>query len=39
MRIADGNMDDLNRDGRVDTGDAQYLLALAEDLDHSTEWG
>jgi hypothetical protein len=35
----DGNMDDLNRDGRVDTRDAQYLLAIAENLDHSMEWG
>ncbi len=35
----DGNMDDLNRDGRIDTRDAQYLLAIAEDLDHSMEWG
>lgn len=35
----DGNMDDLNRDGRIDTRDAQYLLAIAEDLDHSREWG
>ena len=35
----DGKMDDLNRDGRIDTGDAQYLLSIAEDLDHSAEWG
>ena len=35
----DGTMDDLNRDGRIDTADAQYLLSIAEDLDHSTEWG
>ena len=35
----DGNMDDLNRDGRIDTGDARFLLDLAEGIDHSAEWG
>src|ERR1051325_3635044 len=35
----DGNMDDLDRDGRVDAGDARYLLDIAERLDPSSEWG
>lgn len=35
----DGQMDDLNGDGKVDAGDAQYLLHIAEAIDHSTQWG
>lgn len=35
----DGNMDDVNRDGRVDTSDARFLLGVAESIDHSKEWG
>jgi hypothetical protein len=35
----DGNMDDVNRDGRVDTGDARFLLRVAEKIDKSAEWG
>ena len=35
----DGNMDDVNRDGRVDTNDARFLLRVAEQIDNSAEWG
>ena len=35
----DGNMDDVNRDGRVDTSDARFLLRVAEQIDQSEEWG
>jgi hypothetical protein len=35
----DGRMDDLNRDGRVNSSDARFLLRLAEDIDNSSEWG
>jgi Peptidase M15 len=35
----DGNMDDVNRDGRVDTADARFLLRVAEEIDNSEEWG
>lgn len=35
----DGNMDDVNRDGRIDTGDARFLLRVAEKIDESAEWG
>ena len=35
---ADGSMDDVNRDGRIDTGDARFLLRVAETIDHSPEW-
>jgi hypothetical protein len=35
----DGSMDDVNRDGRVDTADARFLLRVAESIDNSTEWG
>lgn len=35
----DGNMDDVNRDGRVDTSDARFLLRIAEQIDNSDEWG
>lgn len=36
---ADGKMDDVNRDGRVDTGDARFLLRVAASIDESKEWG
>lgn len=38
---ADGNgeMDDINRDGRVNQADASLLLNVAEQLDESAEWG
>ena len=35
----DGKMDDVNRDGRVDTSDARFLLRVAEKIDNSDEWG
>ncbi|HYR29703.1 MAG TPA: D-Ala-D-Ala carboxypeptidase family metallohydrolase [Thermoanaerobaculia bacterium] len=35
---ADGNMDDVNRDGRIDTGDARFLLKVAAQIDDSKEW-
>ena len=35
----DGNMDDVNRDGRIDTGDARFILRVAEKIDNSAEWG
>lgn len=35
----DGNMDDVNRDGRIDTGDARFILKVAERIDNSREWG
>lgn len=35
----DGNMDDVNRDGRIDTGDARFILKVAERIDNSQEWG
>ncbi|HKR66458.1 MAG TPA: D-Ala-D-Ala carboxypeptidase family metallohydrolase [Thermoanaerobaculia bacterium] len=35
----DGNMDDINRDGRIDAGDARLLLHVAEGIDESPEWG
>jgi Peptidase M15 len=34
----DGNMDDVNRDGRIDTGDARFILRVAEQIDNSREW-
>ncbi|HUR79494.1 MAG TPA: D-Ala-D-Ala carboxypeptidase family metallohydrolase [Thermoanaerobaculia bacterium] len=34
-----GKMDDINRDGRVDTNDARFLLRVAESIDNSTQWG
>lgn len=33
-----GTMDDINKDGRVDTGDAEFLMKIAEEIDRSTEW-
>jgi hypothetical protein len=33
-----GAMDDINRDGRVDSGDAKFLLKIAETIDKSKEW-
>ena len=35
----DGKMDDVNRDGRVDTSDARFILRVAEQIDQSREWG
>ncbi|MCM2315081.1 MAG: D-Ala-D-Ala carboxypeptidase family metallohydrolase [Thermoanaerobaculia bacterium] len=35
----DGRMDDLNRDGRVNQRDAALLLAVAEEIDDSADWG
>jgi len=35
----DGNMDDINSDGRVDKHDAVALLNVAEKIDQSAEWG
>lgn len=34
-----GHMDDVNRDGRVDTGDARFILRIAEEIDNSPKWG
>jgi hypothetical protein len=31
-------MDDLNRDGRIDSSDARFLLRVAETIDTSAEW-
>lgn len=38
-RNQDGNMDDINSDGRVDKHDAVALLKVAETIDQSAEWG
>lgn len=35
----DGRMDDINRDGRVNQRDAALLLAVAEEIDDSADWG
>ena len=35
----DGAMDDVNRDGRVDTSDARFILRVASKIDESPEWG
>lgn len=35
----DGNMDDVDRSGRVDSNDAKFLLKIAEKIDNSREWG
>lgn len=35
---ADGRMDDLNHDGRIDSGDARFLQSIAAGLDESPEW-
>ena len=35
----DGKMDDVNRDRRIDTADARFLLSVAESIDNSAEWG
>ena len=35
----DGSMDDVNRDGRIDAGDARFVLRVAEQIDESQEWG
>ena len=34
----DGKMDDVNRDGRIDAGDARFILRVAERIDESPEW-
>ncbi|HEX7809446.1 MAG TPA: D-Ala-D-Ala carboxypeptidase family metallohydrolase [Thermoanaerobaculia bacterium] len=33
-----GSMDDVNRDGRIDTADARFILRVAERIDESPEW-
>ena len=38
-RNADGRMDDLNRDGRVNRRDAGLLLSIVEAMDESPEYG
>lgn len=35
----DGQMDDVNRDGRVNAGDARFILGVAERIDNSAQWG
>lgn len=35
----DGNMDDVNHDGRVNAEDARFLLHVAEAIDKSQQWG
>ncbi|MBV9493886.1 MAG: peptidase M15A [Acidobacteria bacterium] len=35
---ADGRMDDLNHDGRIDSGDARVLQSIAAGLDESPQW-
>jgi hypothetical protein len=35
---ADGSMDDISRDGRVDKNDAMLLLSYAEQIDKSADW-
>jgi len=37
-RDGDGRMDDVNRDGRVDSRDAKFVLGVAEQIDNSAEW-
>lgn len=34
----DGGMDDVNRDGRIDTSDARFILRVAAEIDESPEW-
>lgn len=34
-----GEMDDLNGDGKVDVNDAKFLLRIAEAIDQSQQWG
>jgi len=34
-----GQMDDVNGDGRIDKNDAKFLLSVAEGIDNSKEWG
>jgi hypothetical protein len=34
-----GAMDDINRDGKVDSEDARFLMRVAESIDNSREWG
>jgi len=35
----DGGMDDVNRDGVINQEDARHLLRVAEEIDHSKDWG
>lgn len=35
----DGEMDDINGDGRVDVNDAKFLAHVAEAIDQSQQWG
>jgi hypothetical protein len=37
-RDGNGKMDDVNRDGKVDSNDAKFLLQVAERIDNSKEW-
>jgi hypothetical protein len=34
----DGRMDDVNRDGHINAGDARFILQVAEGIDQSPEW-
>lgn len=34
-----GQMDDVNGDGKIDKNDAKFLLRVAESVDNSHEWG
>jgi hypothetical protein len=38
-RNADGKMDDINNDGRIDANDAKFLQSIAAGLDESRDWG
>jgi hypothetical protein len=38
-RNGDGRMDDINKDGRIDSNDAKYLQTVAASIDSSKEWG
>jgi hypothetical protein len=35
----DGQMDDINGDGKIDENDARFILRIAEAIDQSTQWG
>ncbi|HKO57930.1 MAG TPA: D-Ala-D-Ala carboxypeptidase family metallohydrolase [Thermoanaerobaculia bacterium] len=38
-RNGDGKMDDINKDGRIDSNDAKFLQSIAAGLDESRDWG
>ena len=38
-RDGNGNMDDINGDGRIDPKDAKVLIEIAERIDRSKQWG